>query len=592
MSSRSSSEEKSKTNTEKLKKRAPEDSDSDDEGEKKRNKWKYLEHHCFFFPEQWKTHGIPILYNGEEFELNAFQEEICTYWAQSIGTDWETKDFYKNNFKQMFMETLKDDTKKFSSFDFSRLQAYLEVEREAKKNLTGEQKKLKKEEKDVRDAFFTTALIDNFTEKLSGYTIEAPTLFKGRGDHPRAGFLKTRILPEDVIINIAEDAPVPKCSSMPGHCWKDIVHDENVTWLASYKDDTIKKDNIKYLFLAANSKFKGESDLRKYEKARNLKSIAPKIRDLYMVLLTEKSRFDRQIGTATYLIDKLALRVGNEKSEEEADTVGTCSLRVEHIIIHEDVFNITLNFLGKDSMRYENTVEVDEKVYNNLKMFVKDKNPEDNLFEQINAARLNDYLHTLMEGLTGKVFRTFNASDTLQKQQDQYLTANKNKENVESKVSFYDESNKQVAILCNHQKTVTKQYEASKEKAQEKIEDIESYLKELKEHLNSIKKNKAGKKDQEPSEKGRIPRRFPPAVDKTKLQIEKIEERISKEKTKLDDREDKKGIALGTSKTNYNDPRITIAWCKKNEVPIERVFSKDLRNKFAWAMNTEPLWKF
>ena len=31
---------------------------------------------------------------------------------------------------------------------------------------------------------------------------------------------------------------------------------------------------------------------------------------------------DRQLAVATYLIDKLALRVGNEKGEDEADTVG------------------------------------------------------------------------------------------------------------------------------------------------------------------------------------------------------------------------------------------------------------------------------
>ena len=30
----------------------------------------------------------------------------------------------------------------------------------------------------------------------------------------------------------------------------------------------------------------------------------------------------KQLGTCTYLIDKLALRVGNEKGEDEADTVG------------------------------------------------------------------------------------------------------------------------------------------------------------------------------------------------------------------------------------------------------------------------------
>ena len=40
---------------------------------------------------------------------------------------------------------------------------------------------------------------------------------------------------------------------------------------------------------------------------------------------------NKQLGTATYLIDKLALRVGNEKGDDEADTQGCCSLRVEHI---------------------------------------------------------------------------------------------------------------------------------------------------------------------------------------------------------------------------------------------------------------------
>lgn len=37
-------------------------------------------------------------------------------------------------------------------------------------------------------------------------------------------------------------------------------------------------------------------------------------------------------AVAMYFIDKLALRAGNEKdSDESADTVGCCSLRVEHI---------------------------------------------------------------------------------------------------------------------------------------------------------------------------------------------------------------------------------------------------------------------
>lgn len=51
-------------------------------------------------------------------------------------------------------------------------------------------------------------------------------------------------------------------------------------------------------------------------------------------------------------------------------------------------------------------------------------------------------------------------------------------------------------------------------------------------------------------------------------------------------------MALGTSKINYMDPRITISWCKRTETPIEKVFPKALLSKFAWAMDNEPQWNF
>jgi DNA topoisomerase-1 len=49
---------------------------------------------------------------------------------------------------------------------------------------------------------------------------------------------------------------------------------------------------------------------------------------------------------------------------------------------------------------------------------------------------------------------------------------------------------------------------------------------------------------------------------------------------------------LGTSKINYIDPRITFAWCKKYEVPVEKMFNKSLREKFKWATTVEADWKF
>lgn len=67
---------------------------------------------------------------------------------------------------------------------------------------------------------------------------------------------------------------------------------------------------------------------------------------------------------------KLALRAGNEKEEgETADTVGCCSLRVEHITLHEQLDGnecvVEFDFLGKDSIRYYNKVPIIKKVKDN-----------------------------------------------------------------------------------------------------------------------------------------------------------------------------------------------------------------------------------
>lgn len=55
-----------------------------------------------------------------------------------------------------------------------------------------------------------------------------------------------------------------------GQQWREVRHDNTVTWLAFWKDPISAKD-YKYVWLAANSSFKSESDLAKYEKARKLK---------------------------------------------------------------------------------------------------------------------------------------------------------------------------------------------------------------------------------------------------------------------------------------------------------------------------------
>ena len=77
---------------------------------------------------------------------------------------------------------------------------------------------------------------------------------------------------------------------------------------------------------------------------------------------------------------------------------------------------VEFDFLGKDSIRYHNFVSVLHRVYKNLKLFMENKKTGDDLFDRLNTSILNEYLNSLMSGLTAKVFRTYNASITLQEQ--------------------------------------------------------------------------------------------------------------------------------------------------------------------------------
>jgi DNA topoisomerase-1 len=96
----------------------------------------------------------------------------------------------------------------------------------------------------------------------------------------------------------------------------------------------------------------------------------------YREELKSKQMADRQRATAMYLIDVLALRAGNEKGEDEADTVGCCSLRCEHVTL-EPPNILCFDFLGKDSIRYYKRVEVDPQVFKNMRIFKQNKTDED-----------------------------------------------------------------------------------------------------------------------------------------------------------------------------------------------------------------------
>lgn len=63
-----------------------------------------------------------------------------------------------------------------------------------------------------------------------------------------------------------------------------------------------------------------------------------------------------------------------------------------------------------------------------------------------------------MKGLSAKVFRTYNASSTFQKQLDENTPSGAD---ITQKLAAYNRANRMVAILCNHQKSVSKNHDAS-----------------------------------------------------------------------------------------------------------------------------------
>ncbi|KAJ3222208.1 DNA topoisomerase 1 [Clydaea vesicula] len=415
-------------------------------------KWQTLEHSGPLFPPPYEPHGVKMKYDGVEVELKKDSEEVATFFAAILQTDYVKDKTFRENFFKDFKKILKKDKnniiKEYEKCDFTPIYDYLQVEKEKKKLLTKEDKKKIKDEKASIDLKYGWCLLNGRKEKVGNYRIEPPGLFRGRGMHPLTGTLKLRVQPEQVTINIGEEAVIP--TPPDGHKWGKVQHDPKVSWLATWKDNV--NDNIKYIFLAANSSLKGQSDLKKFEKARELKKHIHRIRTSYTAELTDQVTAIRQRATAMYLIDKLALRAGNEKGEDEADTVGCCSLRYEHITL-EPPNTVIFDFLGKDSIRYYNEVQVDAQVFKNLKIFKKEPKKEgDQLFDRLTTGQLNKHLSSQMAGLTGKVFRTFNASFTFQ----QELLKTPTNGTVQEKILAYNRANRQVAVLCNHQRSIPK----------------------------------------------------------------------------------------------------------------------------------------
>ncbi|XP_041892297.1 DNA topoisomerase I, mitochondrial isoform X3 [Corvus kubaryi] len=640
------------------------------EEEKKEDgvKWMQLEHRGPYFvpPYEPLPEDVQFYYDGKPLKLSLATEEIATFYAKMLDHEYTTKEIFQNNFfhdwrKEMTSEE-QELIKDLDKCDFREIHKYFVEKNEARKALPKEEKQKLKEEADKIQEEYGYCILDGHREKIGNFKTEPPGLFRGRGEHPKMGMLKKRIMPEDVVINCSRDSKIPEPPE--GHRWKEVRFDNTVTWLASWTENI--QNTLKYIMLNPSSKLKGEKDWQKYEVARRLKDVVHEIRAQYRKDWKSKEIKKRQRAVALYFIDKLALRAGNEKEEgETADTVGCCSLRVEHIQLHPQLDGqehvVEFDFLGKDSIRYYNKVSVERPVFKNLQLFMKNKDPTDDLFDQLTPPSapgasllpcvpaeeldscsfpppthplglflawerlptfgkflethfLNKHLQDLMDGLTAKVFRTYNASITLQEQ----LKALTNPEdNVAGKLLSYNRANRAVAILCNHQRSIPKTFAKSMQFLQEKIDAKKKQVEEAQEEVKKAEDEFEDTKDAKAEAN----------VERKKKLLKRLEEQLARLNVQATDKEENKQIALGTSKLNYLDPRISVAWdtfryprllqapsslaldtcrdavertllgnwsplvscglhrCKKFGIPIEKIYNKTQREKFAWAID-------
>ena len=541
------------------------------------NKWTDLEHNGVAFPPEYVQRGINVKILGEIFFLNREQEELIYAWAKKKDTHYVKDPVFQGNFLSDFKKLLPERFTSVRNIDeidmteaFSLVDKELKIKENEKiriRSLTRDERRRisqeKKLEKEKLKAIYGKAKIDGIDVDVANWLVEPPGIFMGRGLHPLRGRWKPRVTPKDVTLNLGQDASAPEGP------WKAIVHDHYSTWLASWIENLTGKR--KYVWLHDSSYLRQGNDKAKYDTAKKLEYYISDIeKEIINQMLNSKDVTRKKIATVCYLIYKLAMRVGDEKDTDEADTIGASTLRVEHLKFPKlgDKVQIEFNFLGKDSVPWQKTLEISspdtKALYENLLFFMKGKNKSDEIFEDITSSKVNKFLRSIdkenVPNLTAKVFRTCIATAIVKQHlSEPILKVNKN-ESEFKKVYVAKIANLQAAITCNHKKGIDPKNPASK-KAWEKFEQS---LQNKKEKIKQLRMELKEKKW------------------KTELQKLRKEQRVEKLEFQLRLQKETRDYNLGTSLRNYIDPRVFKSWCDYVDLDWTKIYTSTLQRKFKW----------
>ena len=549
-------------------------------------KWKTLQHNGILFPPDFESKGIKIRIKDQDVALDLLQEEMIYQWAKKKDTPYAQDEVFQKNFVADFAKTFNGKYKNLtlSDIDLSNPFKLVDKEKDAKELLTKEEKKsLAAERKKLREemkAKYGMAIMDGKQVEVANYMAEPPGIFIGRGEHPMRGKWKPKVSSKDVTLNLGRDAKVPLGD------WGKIVHDRDSMWMASWTDVLTQKR--KYVWLADTAGIKQDRDKAKYDKAKKLASEIDKIKDKIVNDMQNKDAKLRRISTACYLIYRTAMRVGDEKDPEEADTVGATTLRKEHVKLNGD--SIEFDFLGKDSVRWQETVPAighDKQFHDNLKELVSKKKDSDEIFDEITSRHVNLYYSGVVKGLTAKVFRTYLASSVVTK----YLRENGNvkKSTPAEKLYHAKLANLEAATMCNHKRTIPKTFEQTLQKKVDTLKTAENST-PWKAKEESLKKAESATPKTD-AQKEKQSERIKKAKTQIRKSKQKHKERIEKLRLQVDLTKKTKDYNLGTSLRNYIDPRVFKSWTDEMNAEWEKLYTAALQKKFLWVKSENESWQ-
>jgi DNA topoisomerase I len=503
--------------------------------------WKTLRHSGVAFPPEHPVKGLTVTVRGESVALSPLAEEMAYQFAKKKDTPYVKDPVFVENFMKYFSEELPQNLKgvKFSEIDFSKFYRLVDQEKREKESMSKDEKKRlaasRKEQREAMKTKYGKALIDDKEVDIANWLVEPPGLFMGRGEHPLRGSWKPRVNRKDVTLNLDETAVVPEGD------WEAVVHDKESIWMARWIDKLTGKE--KYVWPHESSAIQQSRNKEKYDKALRIESKLNPLRKTIIDKMSKK-RGDiktKKTATVAYLIDKLGMRVGDEKDEDEADTVGATTLRVEHVKVLED--QVEFDFLGKDSVRWVKTIpEAEPVLLENLRRFTEGKRPEEEIFDGVTSSMVNRFLSGIVTDLTAKVFRTYHAT----KQAEASLQAKDMRQADElEKLYFAKEANLRAAEFCNHKRTPPKNWDESLKKKEEKLAEYKA-------------KGKEG-------------------------MFKKMEMNVEFTKKTKD-------YNLNTSLKNYIDPRIYKSWCDHVGFDWDKLYTSSLQKKFSWVAKSKKPW--